>query len=384
MPALAPSHRPGQEVPVRPGEPGADAAERNRALDALTGPKTGVLGHLARDSSQRRRPLRSVTTFGLLAAAMVVAMAASLFFGSNPVPAQTVVQALLDPATDTQAIVWGSRVPRTVLGLLVGAALGLAGTVMQGQTGNPLADPGLFGVSAGASLAVVLGVYVVGVNSMGLTLALSLLGAVVASVVVFGVAALGRDLASPVPLAIAGTAVTALLGAVTSFLVLNDAETLEAYRIWVVGSLSGRTLADVGPVLVLLGIGLVCALANARSLNNLALGTELARGLGESLTRARLVGLGAITFLTAGAVALAGPIGFIGLTAPHAARALVGGDHHRLLPASALVGAGTLIFCDVVGRLIGGQAEVAVGVVLATLGGAAFVVIVRRAKLAAL
>jgi iron complex transport system permease protein len=255
---------------------------------------------------------------------------------------------------------------------------------MQGQTGNPLADPGLFGVSAGASLAVVLGVFVLHVNSMGLTLALSLTGAMVASVVVFGIAALGRDLASPVPLAIAGTAVSALLGAVTSFLVLNDAETLEAYRIWVVGSLSGRSLNDVAPVLVLLAAGLACALANIRSLNNLALGSEMARGLGESLTRARLVGLGAITFLTAGAVALAGPIGFIGLTAPHIGRALVGGGHHRLLPASALVGAVTLLVCDIVGRLIGGQSEVAVGVVLATVGGVAFVAIVRRAKLAAL
>jgi len=323
-----------------------------------------------------------VTTFGVLTVALLVTLAASLFLGSNPVSPATVLQALLDPATDTEAIVWGSRVPRTVLGLLVGTALGMAGTVMQGQTGNPLADPGLFGVSAGASLAVVLGVFVLHVNSLGLTLALSLVGAVIASVV--GVAALGRDLASPVPLAIAGTAVSALLGAVTSFLVLNDAETLEAYRIWVVGSLSGRSLAEVGPVVLLLAGGLVCALVNARSLNNLALGSEMARGLGESLTRARLVGLGAITFLTAGAVALAGPIGFIGLTAPHVGRALVGGDHYRLLPASALVGAVTLLACDVVGRLIGGQAEVAVGVVLAVLGGVAFVVIVRRAKLAVL
>ncbi|MFT4108392.1 FecCD family ABC transporter permease [Propionicimonas sp.] len=322
--------------------------------------------------------------FGLLVACLLVVIVASLFLGSNPVPPGTVLQGLLDPSTDTQSIVWGSRVPRTLLGLLVGSALGVAGAVMQGQTGNPLADPGLFGVSAGASLAVVLGVYVLGVNSMLLSLGLSLAGAVVASVVVFGVAALGRGLASPVPLAIAGTAVSALLGAVTSFLVLRDPESLEAYRIWVVGSLSGRTLEGLGWVLCFLLAGLLCALGNVRSLNNLALGTEMARGLGESLWRARLVGLGAITFLSAGAVALAGPIGFIGLTAPHVGRALVGGNHYRLLPASALVGTLALLACDVVGRLIGGQAEVSVGVVLATLGGVAFVVIVRRAKLAAL
>jgi iron complex transport system permease protein len=320
----------------------------------------------------------------VLLAGVAIVVVASLFLGSNPVSPAGILQGLLDPSTDTQAIVWGSRVPRTVLGLLVGGCLGLAGAVMQGQTGNPLADPGIFGVSAGASLAVVLGVHLLGASSMTLTLALALTGAVVASVVVFGVAALGRGLAGPVPLAIAGTAVSALMGAITSFLVLNDADTLEAYRVWVVGSLSGRSLDGVGPVLTFVVAGLACALANVRALNSLALGTDLARGLGESLWKARLVGLGAVTFLTAAAVALAGPIGFIGLTAPHAARALVGGDHYRLLPASALVGMLTLLACDVIGRLIGGQAEVAVGVVLATLGGVAFVLIVRRAKLAAL
>jgi iron complex transport system permease protein len=327
---------------------------------------------------------RNTSIFSALLAAVLVVMTASLFLGSNPIAPATVLHALLDPLSDGDAIVWGSRVPRTLLGVLVGFCLGVAGAVMQGQTGNPLADPGLFGVSAGASLAVVLGVYVIGVNSPVLTLAMALLGAVVASVIVFGVAAMGRGLSSPVPLAIAGTAVTALLGAVTSFLVLTDQETLEAYRIWVVGSLSGRTLDAVGPVLLFVAAGLLCAAANVRSLNNLALGTEMARGLGESLLRARLVGLGAITLLTAGAVALAGPIAFVGLTAPHVARALVGGNHYRLLPASGLVGIVALLACDVLGRLVGGQAEVAVGVVLAALGGVAFVLIVRRTKLAAL
>lgn len=314
----------------------------------------------------------------------MLAAVASLMLGSNLISAGQVVHALIDPAADLDAIVWGSRVPRTVLGIVVGFALGVAGAVMQGQTRNPLADPGIFGVSAGASLAVVVGVYVLRVNSPLVTSALALVGAVVASVVVFAIATAGRGLASPVPLAIAGTAVSALLGAITSFLVLTDQTTLAAYRIWVVGSLSGRNLDGTAAMVCLVAVGLVLAGLNAGSLNNLALGTELARGLGESLWRARLVGLAAITFLTAGAVSLAGPIGFIGLTAPHLARALVGGDHRRLLPASGLVGVLALLGADVIGRLIGGQAEVAVGVVLATLGGVVFVVIVRRAKLVAL
>lgn len=321
----------------------------------------------------------------LLGLALLLAVLGSLTLGSNPVPPGAVWQALLDPSTDADAVIWGSRVPRTLLGLLVGGCLGVAGALMQGQTGNPLADPGLFGVSSGASLAVVLGAYLLGYNSMTASLFLAVGGALVASVLVFGIATLSRDLANPVPLAIAGTAVTALLNAVISFLVLTNASSLEVFRVWVVGSLGGRALDALPPALALALTGLVLAFANARSLNSLTLGTELAQGLGETLWRARLVGLGAITLTTAAAVALAGPIGFIGLTAPHAARALVGGNHFRLLPASGLVGAVTLLVCDAVGRLIGGgQAEVPVGVVLATLGGVAFIAIVRRTKLAAL
>lgn len=330
------------------------------------------------------RPAR-LNTLALLGVALLAAVLASLALGSNPISVAQMLQALLDPASDPDAVVWGSRVPRTLVGLLVGACLGVAGTIMQGQTGNPLADPGLFGVSSGASLAVVLGAYLLGHDSMSVSLLLAMAGALVASVLVFGVASLSRDLANPVPLAIAGTAVSALLNAVISFLVLTNASSLEAYRVWVVGSLGGRGLEGLSLVLVPALAGLVLALVNARSLNSLTLGLDLARGLGETVWRARLVGLGAITLTTASAVAVAGPLGFIGLTAPHVGRALVGGNHYRLLPASALVGAVTLLACDVIGRLIGGgQAEVPVGVVLAVLGGVAFVAIVRRAKLAAM
>ncbi|MBA8815352.1 iron complex transport system permease protein [Microbacterium halimionae] len=326
---------------------------------------------------------RALVIASLIAGALVVG-AISLLLGSNLISPIDVFRGLFAPVTDTDAIVWGSRVPRTVLGLFVGFCLGIAGAVMQGQTRNPLADPGIFGVSAGASLAVVIGVYVFGTSSILSTLWLALAGAIVASVVVFSVAALGRGLASPVPLAIAGSAVSALLVAFTSLLVLSDETTLAAYRIWVVGSLSGRSLDGLAAAAVFAAAGLALAFLNIRSLNNLALGTELAHGLGENLIRARLVGLGAITLLTASAVAITGPIGFVGLTAPHIARSLVGGNHSWLLPASGLIGASVLLGCDVVGRLIGGNAEVPVGVVLAVLGGIVFVAIVRRGKVAAL
>lgn len=327
---------------------------------------------------------QALSRTGIAVLVVAGAVAVSLLLGSNAIGPGAVLERLLHPALDEGAIVWGSRVPRTVLGLLVGAALGIAGAVMQGQTRNPLADPGIFGVSAGASLAVVLGVYVAGVTSVLGILWMSFLGAVVASVAVFAIAALGRSLSSPVPLAIAGTAVTALLSAITSFLVLTDQSTLAAYRIWVVGSLSGRTLEGIGPAIAMALAGLVLAAANIRSLDMLALGGELAQGLGENILRARLVGLGAITLLTASAVALSGPIGFIGLTAPHIARAMVGAGHGRLLPVAGLVGAGVLLLSDVIGRLIGGTGEVSVGVVLTVLGGIVFVMIVRRSRMAAL
>ncbi|TQL46623.1 iron complex transport system permease protein [Homoserinimonas aerilata] len=327
---------------------------------------------------------KRATVIGMLALAVVAISLASLMLGSNHLSLDAVLTGLFDPSRDTGAVVWGSRVPRTVLGTLVGACLGVAGAVMQGQTRNPLADPGIFGVSAGASLAMVIGVYVLGTSSVLTTLWLALVGATLASVVVFSVAALGRGLSSPVPLAIAGTAVSALLVALTSYLVLSDEATLAAYRIWVVGSLSGRTLEGVAPALVFAVVGAVFAAGNVRSLNSLSLGTELAHGLGVNLLRARLVGLAAITLLTASAVALTGPIGFVGLTAPHIGRRLVGGDHYWLLPASGLIGACVLLACDVVGRLIGGTAETSVGVVLTVLGGIVFVSIVRRGTMATL
>jgi len=329
------------------------------------------------------RSRRALILVSLLIALGVIALA-SLMLGSNLISPGAVLTGLFDPARDEGAVVWGSRVPRTVLGLLVGCCLGIAGAVMQGQTRNPLADPGIFGVSAGATLAVVIGVYVLGTSSILMTLWLALAGAMVASILVFTVAALGRGLSSPVPLAIAGTAVSALLVALTSYLVLADETTLAAYRIWVVGSLSGRTLTGIEGALVFAGAGLVFAFANVRSLDNLALGTELSKGLGENLLRARVVGLAAITLLTAAAVALTGPIAFVGLTAPHIARSLVGGRHAWLLPASGLIGAGVLLTCDIIGRLIGGTAEVPVGVVLTVVGGVAFIAIVRRGRMATL
>ncbi|WIB76747.1 iron ABC transporter permease [Curtobacterium sp. MCPF17_002] len=327
---------------------------------------------------------RVLVITGLVVALAVVAVA-SMLLGSNRIGVDQVLAGLMRTGSSTdEAIVWGSRIPRTLIGASVGAALGIAGLLMQGHTRNPLADPGLFGVSSGAGLAVVIGVYVFGVTGTGATVWFALVGALVASVVVFSVTIAGSGTASPVPLALAGAAVSALLGALTSFVVLTDQDSLDAYRLWVVGSLAARQLDVLGAVWPFLVAGLLLAVLNVRALDALGLGTELAKGLGENVLVARLVGLGGITLLAAGATAAAGPIGFVGLTVPHVARALVGTGHRWTLPVSALVGAALVLLADVIGRLIGGFSEVEVGIVLAVIGGPVFVAVARRRSLVSL
>lgn len=320
-----------------------------------------------------------------LVVAVVLVAAASLVVGSNPIPLPRTVDVLLHPdASTASAVVNGLRVPRTILAALAGAALGVAGVLMQTHTRNPLADPGLFGVSAGAALAVVAGVYWLQVDSQVELVLLALIGAGLASVVVFSIASAGATALGPVPLALAGAAVSELLGALTTFVVLSDQRTLDVYRRWVVGSVAGRGTDVILAVLPVLLLGFALVATQVRSLDALALGGDLAAGLGEHPLRARISGLLAITLLTGAATAAAGPIGFLGLTVPHLGRALVGPGHAALLPVSALLGAALLTGADVVGRVIGGGNEIQVGVVLALLGAPVFVAVARRRSLVAL
>lgn len=320
-----------------------------------------------------------------LVVGVVLVAAASLVIGSNPIPVGRAVDVLLHPDTSTaSAVVNGLRVPRTVLAALAGAALAVAGGLMQTHTRNPLADPGLFGVSAGAALAVVAGVYWLGVHEQLLLVLLALAGAGAASAIVFGIASAGTTALGPVQLALAGAAVSELLGALTTFVVLSDQRTLDVYRRWVVGSVAGRGTDVVLAALPVLLLGFALAAMQVRSLDALALGGDLAAGLGEHPLRARVAGLAAITLLAGAATAAAGPIGFLGLTAPHLGRAMVGPGHAALLPVSALLGALLLIGADVVGRVIGGGNEIQVGVVLALLGAPVFIAVARRRSLVAL
>ncbi len=328
---------------------------------------------------------RRVTLVVTLLALLVVAALASLAVGAKPIPIELVWDAIWSPTgTENDIVVRALRAPRTVLGIGVGIALGVAGALMQGHTRNPLADPGLLGVSAGAAFFVVIGIFALGMTSLYSYVWFAFVGAFVASVLVFVLGSLGRGGPTPVTLALAGVAVSALLGALTSALVLADTATLDAFRFWAVGSLAGRDAAIAGQVTPFLLVGLVLAAANAPALNLLALGEDVARGLGQNVMLARWTGLVAITLLTGAAVAACGPIGFVGLVVPHVARFFTGPDHRWLLPASGLAGAVLLLAADVLGRVLVRPGELQVGIVLAFVGAPFFIALVSRRKLVSL
>jgi iron complex transport system permease protein len=322
---------------------------------------------------------------GLVALGLAVAglCVASLVWGSTTIGPGAVLDALRDPdGSTTDIVVRQLRVPRTLLGLEVGVALGLAGALMQAVSRNPLADPGLLGVNAGASAAVVFAIHVLGVVTLTGYIWFAFVGAAVAAVVVYGVGAAGRDGPTPVRLALAGAALTALLSSLTQAVLVTDTSTLDAYRFWVVGSLSSRTMDIVTPVAPFIAVGVVLALALARPLNALALGDDVARSLGQPVGLVRAATAATAVLLAGSATAAAGPIVFLGLAVPHMARVLAGDDLRWSLVYSAALGPALLIGADVVGRVVSRPGELQVGIVTALLGAPLFIALIRRRRLA--
>jgi ABC-type Fe3+-siderophore transport system permease subunit len=327
-----------------------------------------------------RRPLGLL----LLLVLLIAACLASIAVGTRSIGLGDVWRSLFDIGlrSEEAVIVRQLRVPRTVLGLLVGLALGVSGALMQGHTRNPLGDPGLLGVTAGASLAVVASIALLDISSPSGYVWFAFLGALAGTVLVYAIGSAGRGGATPVTLALAGAALSALLYGLVRAVLVSDQQTLDSFRFWVVGSLAGRgadVAWQVGPFVVL---GLVLALANSPALNLLGLGEDIARGLGQRIWLARVVGLTAITLLCGAATAACGPIAFVGLVVPHAVRAVTGPDHRWLIPCSGLAGAALLLVADVIGRVVARPGELQVGIVLALIGAPFFIALVRRRRTA--
>mgnify|MGYP001183374935 CR=1 FL=1 len=281
---------------------------------------------------------------------------------------------------DRWPIIVELRLPRVVLALLIGCGLGMAGAAMQGCLRNPLADPGIIGINAGAALAVVTGIYVFGVASLAGYIWFAFIGAAAAAVLVYLIASLGRDGATPVKLALAGAALSAGLFSLMNVILVSSRDTLDRFRFWQVGGIAGRDWSVILPALPFLLLGAAVVLATGRILNNLALGDDIARGLGQRVGLVRGVAALGIVLLCGSATALAGPIGFVGLIVPHAVRFLTGPDYRWILPFSLVLAPALLLAADVIGRVILLPGEVPAGIMTALIGAPAFVWLVRRGK----
>jgi iron complex transport system permease protein len=327
------------------------------------------------ETSQPRRRTGSFRGLGLLVGALAAACGLSILVGNDGVFGLS------------EGLGWstieGLRLPRTALAVAVGIALGVAGALMQGHTRNPLAEPGLLGVSEGAALAVVIAMAYLGVSDVAVYAWFALFGAGVAAVAVFAIAS-SRGGPDPVTLVLAGAAVTALVGSFTSGIVLDRPESLDDFRIWITGSMGGRDFDVLWQVLPFLLAGLAMAAVTAPGLNVLQLGDDVARSLGMRPGRHKALGVGAVMLLTGGATAACGPIVFVGLVVPHVARFLAGVDYRWILPYAALLGALLVLLTDIIGRVVAPPGELQVGIVMALVGGPAFVLLVRRARLVTL
>ncbi|WP_431965615.1 FecCD family ABC transporter permease [Actinacidiphila sp. bgisy160] len=320
---------------------------------------------------------------GLLASLLLLllVLGAGVAVGAKALSPQEVWQGLTDSDSPAYTVVHEMRLPRTLLGLLAGTALGVSGALMQALTRNPLADPGLLGINAGASAAVVTAIAFAGLSSFTGYVWFAFAGAAIVSVLVYAVGG-GRG-ATPARLALAGTAVNAALFSCVNAVMLLDSAALERMRFWTVGSLAGADMTTVVRLTPFVAAGLLPALALGRPLNALTLGDDAARALGARPARTRAAVIVAVTLLCGAATAACGPLVFVGLMVPHLVRALTGPDQRWMLPYSALLAPVVLLGADVLGRVVARPSELQVGVVTAVVGGPFFLYFVRRRKVAA-
>ncbi|MCI3224621.1 iron ABC transporter permease [Streptomyces sp. NP-1717] len=345
---------------------------------------TAVKRPLPKGGTEARR--HRGTGLGTLVVILLITGVVSLAVGARALSPAEVWHGLFAAAdsdqrlTEIRLIVQTVRVPRTVLAIVAGVALGVGGALIQGYTRNPIADTGLLGVNAGASFAVVTAIALFGLTNPFQYVWFAFLGAAVAGVVVFGLSSIGRGAGNPLTLALAGQGVAVFLAAMTTAVSLSDQKSLNALRFWNSGSVAGVGFDVIWPVTAFIAAGLILALTTLPSLNLLNLGDDVARGLGVNIALSRTVGILAITLLAGAATAACGPIAFLGLMVAHVARYLTGPDYRWLVPYAGLLGALVLLVSDIVGRLVVRPGELDSGVVVALLGAPFFAGLVWRGK----
>ncbi len=333
------------------------------------------------DLTQRQRPLGRYIPllylgFGVLL--LLLGLFASLAYGAASIPLARIFTAFttFDDSTE-HLIVRTMRLPRALIALMVGASLAVAGALMQGLTQNPLASPALLGVNAGAASAVVVVIFGQSISNPPLITGAAFFGAAVAAVTVYLLGSLGPGGPTPLNLTVAGAALSALLGSVTTGVLILSQRSLEEIRFWLAGSLAGRDWNLFLTVLPWMVVGLLSALALGRQLSTLSLGESVAQGLGQQTVRVKVATALCVVVLAGSAVAVAGPIGFIGLVVPHLARGVVGLDYRWVLPCSAVLGAAMLVWADLGARIVLRPQELPVGVMTTLLGAPFFLYLVR-------
>lgn len=332
--------------------------------------------------------MRSITGWILAVVVLIAVSAASLAIGSRDIPIATVWNVIVHAIWPTNtggtasaedvAVVLDLRLPRTVIGLAAGLALGLSGALMQAVTRNPLADPGILGVTSGAAFSVAIAVGVLGITAAGGYLWFAFGGALIAAVVVYLVGSAGRGGSSVARLILTGVALGAVLSGITAALLLANPRGFSAMTVWQSGSLVDRGWTAVVPVAPFLVIGVVLTFLIGQRLNVLALGDDVASSMGVNLVVTRLVAVAAVTLLAGGATAIAGPIAFIGLMVPHVARWIVGPDYRWIFAYTAVLAPTLLLAADIVGRVVLRPGELPAGIVTACIGAPVLIALVRR------
>jgi iron complex transport system permease protein len=322
-----------------------------------------------------------VRTLGVIVGIIVVLilMWCSMIFGLTKITPQMVIDSFTNfNGSNEHIIIQDTRIPRALIAAAVGSSLAIAGTIMQGLTRNPLASPSIFGINAGASFFVVLGVSFLGITSLNVFTWLAFLGAAIAAVIVYLLGSLGSDGLTPVKLTLAGAAIAALFSSLTQGLLTLNEQALDQVLFWLAGSVQGRDLENLTAVLPYLLVGWICSLFIGTKMNVLTMGEDVAKGLGQRTLLVKIFGASIIVLLAGGAVAVAGPIGFIGIIIPHITRWLVGIDYRWVIPYSGILGAMLLLLADIGARYIIMPAEVPVGVMTAFIGAPFFIIIARR------